>query len=61
MRQRIDEAEDFIREVFGMAPKNTMKNQNGLDEIDRAAAQEGNAVFVINSLKPRNKFNTVIQ
>jgi len=48
MKQRIDEAEDFIREIFGMAPKNTMKNQNGLDEIDRAAEKEGYYSYRLN-------------
>ncbi len=60
MNERIDKVENFIREIFGTAPKNTMKHKNGLDEIDRAAAQEGNAAFRINFFRPRNKFNTVI-
>ncbi len=60
MEQRIDEIENFIREIFGTAPKNTMKNQNGLDEIDLAAEREGIATFRINFFRPRNKFNTVI-
>ena len=60
MEQRIDEIENFIREIFGTAPKNTMKNKNGLDEIDLAAEREGIAAFRINIFKPRTRFTTVI-
>ena len=61
MDNRIDKIENFIREIFGKAPKNTMKHQNGLDEIDLAAAQEGNSEYKLNFLRPRTRFNTVIQ
>ncbi len=60
MNERIDKVENFIREIFGTAPKNTMKHQNGLDEIDLAAQREGYMERRINIFRPRNKFNTVI-
>jgi len=55
MRQRIDETRDFVRETFGIPSKGTMKNQNGLDEFDLAAMQEGNASYRLHQITPLKK------
>lgn len=59
MRQRINETRNFVEETFGIPIQSTMKNQNGLDEFDLAAEQEGNSFRRFNTLRCNKRFATV--
>jgi len=55
MKTRIKETRNFVAETFGQPSNGSMKNQNGLDEFDLAAAAEGDSSYRLNQVRPRRR------
>ena len=55
MKTRIEETRNFVAETFGQPSNGSMKNQNGLDEFDLAAAAEGDSSYRLNQVRPRRR------
>ena len=43
---------DFVRSVLGINPNNSMRYQNGLDEIDLEAMRQGSSARKLNRIRP---------